>query len=90
MNKIERVRLALAGEDVDRPPFGFWYHFGLQHMPGSKHAEAEIDFFRAYDLDFLKAQCTRMLWLDRGRLVMDGCPVRVAAEYRERRGVFGD
>jgi uroporphyrinogen decarboxylase len=23
-------------------------------MPGEKHAEAEIDFFRAYDLDFLK------------------------------------
>lgn len=23
-------------------------------MPGSKHAEAEIDFYRAYDLDFLK------------------------------------
>lgn len=44
----------------------------------------------SHDLDFLKAQCTRMLWLDRGRLVMDGCPVRVAAEYRERRGVFGD
>lgn len=54
MNKIERVTLALKGEEVDRPPFSFWYHFGLQHMPGRKHAEAEIDFYRAYDLDFLK------------------------------------
>jgi uroporphyrinogen decarboxylase len=45
---------ALKGEEVDRPPFSFWYHFGLQHMPGRKHAEAEIDFYRAYDLDFLK------------------------------------
>ncbi|MFY9607039.1 MAG: uroporphyrinogen decarboxylase family protein [Blastocatellia bacterium] len=54
MNKIERVMLALKGEEVDRPPFSFWYHFGLQHMPGLKHAEAEIDFYRAYDLDFLK------------------------------------
>lgn len=45
---------ALRGEEVDRPPFSFWYHFGLQHMPGAKHAEAEIDFYRAYDLDFLK------------------------------------
>lgn len=54
MNKIERVECALRGDEVDRPPFSFWYHFGLQHMPGEKHAEAEIDFFRAYDLDFLK------------------------------------
>ena len=54
MNKIERVTNALKGEDTDRPPFSFWYHFGLQHMSGDRHAEAEIDFYRAYDLDFLK------------------------------------
>lgn len=54
MNKIERVTNALKGEEVDRPPFSFWYHFGLQHMPPRKHAEAEIDFYRAYDLDFIK------------------------------------
>jgi len=54
LTKIERVTRALKGEVVDRPPFSFWYHFGLQHMPGGKHAEAEIDFYRAYDLDFLK------------------------------------
>jgi len=54
LNKIERVTNALRGEDVDRPPFSFWYHFGLQHMTGKEHAAAEIDFYRAYDLDFLK------------------------------------
>ena len=54
MNKRERVTQALKGEAVDRPPFSFWYHFGLQHMPGRDHARAEIDFYRAYDLDFLK------------------------------------
>lgn len=54
MNKIERITSALKGEEVDRPPFSFWYHFGLQHMAGRKHAEAEVDFYRAYDLDFLK------------------------------------
>jgi uroporphyrinogen decarboxylase len=54
LNKIERVLNALKGDEVDRPPFSFWYHFGLQHMPGLKHAETEIEFFRAYDLDFLK------------------------------------
>jgi uroporphyrinogen decarboxylase len=54
LNKIERVMAALKGEEVDRPPFSFWYHFGLHHMPGRKHAEAEIDFYQAYELDFLK------------------------------------
>jgi len=54
LNKIERVTNALKGAEVDRLPFSFWYHFGLQHMPGRVHAAAEIDFYRAYDLDFLK------------------------------------
>ena len=54
MNKIERVIGALKGDEVDRPPFSFWYHFGLQHMSAPKHAEVELDFYRAYDLDFLK------------------------------------
>ena len=54
MNKIERMMSTLKGNEVDRPPFSFWYHFGLQHETGRKHAEAEIDFYRAYGLDFLK------------------------------------
>jgi uroporphyrinogen decarboxylase len=54
MNKIERVIGALRGEEVDRPPFSLWYHFGLQHMPGTTHAAAEIDFYRAYGMDFVK------------------------------------
>ena len=54
MNKIERVSAALKGDEVDRPPVSFWYHFGLQHMPGAVHAQAEIDFYKAYGLDFLK------------------------------------
>src|SRR5215467_1809777 len=54
MDKIERVLNALRGLEVDRPPFSFWYHFGLQHLPGSAHAQAEIEFFRSYDLDFVK------------------------------------
>src|SRR5262249_32333619 len=56
----------LKQQQVDRPPFSFWYHFGLQHLPGSKHAEAEIGFYRAYDLDFLKVMSDYPYPLPRG------------------------
>ena len=46
--------------------------------------------FVSHNLDFLQAHCGRLLWLDRGRLVMDGEPAIVAATYRERRGVIED
>jgi uroporphyrinogen decarboxylase len=71
MDKIERVINALRGEDVDRPPFSFWYHFGLQHLPGRAHAEAEIEFYRAYDLDFVKVMSDYPYPLPEGLEVID-------------------
>ena len=54
MKKIERVRAALAGETVDRPPFSIWYHFGTQHASSERAAQAHLEFYDYYDLDFLK------------------------------------
>ncbi|MBI2528327.1 MAG: hypothetical protein HYV93_20395 [Candidatus Rokubacteria bacterium] len=54
MNKIERVRAALAGKAPDRPPFTMWYHFGNQHAPAERAAQVHLDFFAHYDLDLLK------------------------------------
>lgn len=54
MNKIERVMAAIQGQEVDHVPFSLWYHFGLQHASGERFAEAQLSFFDAYDLDFLK------------------------------------
>jgi uroporphyrinogen decarboxylase len=54
VTRIERVRAALAGGAVDHPPFTLWYHFGLQHAPADRTAEAHLEFFEAYDLDWLK------------------------------------
>jgi ABC-type polysaccharide/polyol phosphate transport system ATPase subunit len=42
--------------------------------------------FESHDLDFLLGQCDRLVWLDHGRVVMDGPPVEVAAAYRVARG----
>jgi lipopolysaccharide transport system ATP-binding protein len=44
--------------------------------------------FVSHDLEFLQAHCGRLIWLDFGRLVMDGDPAAVAGAYRERRGIF--
>ena len=54
MKKIERVRAALSGTPVDRPPFSIWYHFGTQHASPDVTAEVHLAFFRYYDLDLLK------------------------------------
>ena len=54
MTKIERLRATLAGESVDRPPFSVWYHFGTQHASSERTAQVHLEFFEAYDLDFLK------------------------------------
>ena len=54
MTKIERVRAALAGNPVDRPPSSIWYHFGNQHASPERTAQVHLEFFEAYDLDLLK------------------------------------
>ena len=54
MTKIERINRAIKGKEVDRIPFSVWYHFGLQHLPGETLAEAELSFYKKFDLDFIK------------------------------------
>lgn len=55
MNKIERVKSALAGRPVDYPPFTLWYHLGTPYGSPELTALAHLEFFKAYDLDLLKA-----------------------------------
>jgi len=52
--KRERVMAAVQGGPADRVPVSFWYHFPLDHPSGEPLAEAELDFARKYDPDFLK------------------------------------
>jgi len=54
MTKRERVERSLAGQDIDRPPVSFWYHFGTQHQGGEVIADLSIRFVEHYDLDYLK------------------------------------
>lgn len=54
MTHTERVDRALRGADVDRPPFTFYYHFGLQEFPGDRHAKATLEFHRKFHTDLVK------------------------------------
>src|SRR5689334_21336328 len=54
MTPIERLRAAVRGQPVDRAPFTIWYHFGLQHAPAERTAQAHLELFDAYHLDWLK------------------------------------
>jgi uroporphyrinogen decarboxylase len=48
----QRVERALRGDDVDRPPFSFWHHFGLKTPEA--HAQATLTFHETYRTDFVK------------------------------------
>src|SRR5216684_4353332 len=48
----ERVDRAMAGKDLDRPPFTLWHHFGLP--TAEAHAARTLEFHRAYRTDLVK------------------------------------
>ena len=50
----QRVERALKGQDVDRTPFSFWHHFGLEKLPGERHAQATLEFHRRFGTDLVK------------------------------------
>lgn len=54
MRPRERVDAALAGRDVDRPPFTLWYHFGLENKGPIAHAQATLSFHSRFETDLVK------------------------------------
>jgi len=54
VNKHERVRAALAGQEVDGVPSGFWLHFPPEAGTGDAAVKAHLDFYRETDVDLLK------------------------------------
>ncbi|HEY3082119.1 MAG TPA: uroporphyrinogen decarboxylase family protein [Chloroflexota bacterium] len=53
LTKMERVRAAVRGHEVDRVPFCFWHHFKPRANPHAL-AQATIEFFGGFDLDIFK------------------------------------
>jgi uroporphyrinogen decarboxylase len=54
MNKIERVRAAVAREPVDRVPAGFWLHFPRMAAHGAASVAAHLAYHEATGTDFVK------------------------------------
>ena len=54
LSKIERVRRALEGREVDRPPYTYWYHFLDEKEPGERHAATTLEFARKFSTDLVK------------------------------------
>ncbi len=54
MNKVDRVRAALAGQPVDRVPASFWLHFPDELKRGDASVRAHMQYLADTDVDFLK------------------------------------
>ncbi len=45
-------------------------------------AKGTTTVFVSHNIDFMVEQCDRLIWLEAGRLIMDGDPYEVAASFR--------
>jgi uroporphyrinogen decarboxylase len=54
MTKKQRVRAAIAGEPVDRPPISLWGHDFLREWTAEDLVANTLDNYRPYDWDFIK------------------------------------
>jgi uroporphyrinogen decarboxylase len=54
MGHRERIERALALEETDRIPFGFWWHFPNRDRSPRRLAELQLALQRKLDLDFIK------------------------------------
>lgn len=54
MNKTERVKAVLAGQEVDRVPASVWMHISDLDQDPRSLAEAMVEFNLKHDFDFIK------------------------------------
>lgn len=60
MNKVERLQNAIKGEEVDTIPYGFWTHFPGIDLDPDRLAENSYNFYKKYDIDFIKMMSNGM------------------------------
>jgi uroporphyrinogen decarboxylase len=71
VDKLERVKAALAGDRVDRPPYSFWTHFPGVDLDPNRLAETTVAFATRHDLDFIKSMPNGMYCVEDWGVVCD-------------------
>jgi uroporphyrinogen decarboxylase len=92
-SRKERVDRVLAGQEVDRPPFTLWHHFGLQ--TAEAHAARTLEFHRAYRTDIVKVMSDFPYPKPAGRwyqlkVESNPFPAQIRALELIRKGLNGD
>ena len=54
MTKKERIKAAILGQKPDKLPYSFWTHMPGTDLDPEAIAQATYDFYKKYDLDFIK------------------------------------
>lgn len=54
MNKRQRIYAAVNLQETDRLPYSFWSHLPGIDLDATRLAEATYQFYKTYDLDFIK------------------------------------
>jgi uroporphyrinogen decarboxylase len=76
METVQRVRAALRGEPVDRPPYSFWTHLPEIDRNPEKLAFETAEFCARYDLDFIKTMPNGLYAVEDWGCVADHSAVR--------------
>jgi lipopolysaccharide transport system ATP-binding protein len=62
----------------------YWFSQKATHAVRELCGKGRIVMLVSHNLESIVSMCSRCLWLDGGRLVVDGDPAEVTAAYRER------
>ena len=54
MTKVERIKAAIKKEEVNKVPYAFWTHLPGDDFHPEVVAEKTYEFYKTYDLDFIK------------------------------------
>ncbi|HET8550763.1 MAG TPA: uroporphyrinogen decarboxylase family protein [Bryobacteraceae bacterium] len=86
----ERVDRALQGQDVDRVPFTYWYHFGLEKEPPARFAQATLDFHKRLRTDLVKVMSDFPYPSDASVVHENPFPAQIRALAMIREGLGGE
>lgn len=54
MDKVERIKNSILGKEVDKIAYSFWTHLPGIDLDPDNLADATYNFYKEYDLDFIK------------------------------------